>query len=336
MTLGHYVGDLPRQDPLQALLGTIAGERLGASERAGFLVFELPGTNEIYVYEGHESGTRIVCKFFGTRYAGDVALATRAACREQQALRGLREMGLCGSPHHVVCPYGFDPGINCVLALEYYEGERLSEAIDGALWRGEERRLSWRLGALAFFLATQHTRTATETPVDFDVNCAYLDVLLSRLHDAGRVGQWDVDELCWLRELWRARPWMRHDQQVWLHGDATPANFLFGEHLDVAAIDLERCRPGDRLVDVGRIAGELQHAFLQAGGDTDRAALFIEHFVRAYCGHFPEREAMYAALTARLPYYMACTLLRVARNTYIDSDHASRLIDHSKQLLRTP
>lgn len=318
------------------MLADIAAERLGARERAGFLVFQLPGTNEIYAYEGRESGARIVCKFFGTRYGGDVALAAQAARREQKALQALRTVGLCGSPHHVVCPYGFDPDINCVLALEYYDGERLSEAIDRALWHGDEPHLFRRLEALAFFLATQHTRTATGQPVDFHVDCAYLDVLLGMLHDIGRVGQWDIDELRWLRELWRARPRMWQDRQVWLHGDATPANFLFGDHLDVAAIDLERCRRGDRLFDVGRVAGELQHAFLQTTDDPDRADPFIGHFLQAYCGHFPEPEAMFAALTARSPYYRACTLLRVARNTYIAADHAATLIEHAKRQLRTP
>ena len=38
------------------------------------------------------------------------------------------------------------------------------------------------------------------------------------------------------------------------HGDATPANFLFGDHMDVAAIDLERMKRGDRMFDVGRVA----------------------------------------------------------------------------------
>lgn len=336
MTLGRYVGELPEGDPLQVMLGAIATGRLGARERAGFSVFALAGTNEIYAYEGRESGARVVCKFFGTRFGGDVPTATRAACREQDALRALREVGLCGSPHHVVCPYGFAPDINCVLALEYYEGERLSETIDRAIWHGDESALFRRLEALAYFLATQHHRTATGQPVDFAVDCTYLDVLLGMLHGSGRVGQWDIDELCWLRELWRARPQMWQDRQVWLHGDATPANFLFGQALDVVAIDLERCRCGDRLFDVGRIAGELQHSFLQDIGSPDRAGPVIEHFLRAYCGHFPEPEAMFAALTTRMPYYMACTLLRVARNAYIDSDHADRLIDHAKRLLRTP
>jgi ribonucleotide monophosphatase NagD (HAD superfamily) len=63
---------------------------------------------------------------------------------------------------------------------------------------------------------------------------------------------------------------MWQDRQVWLHGDATPANFLFGHSMDVAAIDLERMKRGDRMFDVGRVAGELQHAFMRDSGDRYR------------------------------------------------------------------
>lgn len=40
--------------------------------------------------------------------------------------------------------------------------------------------------------------------------------------------QWDADELLWLSDCWRQRPRMWQDQEVWWHGDATPANFLLG------------------------------------------------------------------------------------------------------------
>ena len=83
---------------------------------------------------------------------------------------------------------------------------------------------------------------------------------------------------------------MWQDQQVWLHGDATPANFLFGDDLDVAAIDLERMKRGDRMFDVGRVAGELQHAFMRDSGDRHRAEPFIGHFLWEYSCHFPDRQ----------------------------------------------
>ncbi len=48
--------------------------------------------------------------------------------------------------------------------------------------------------------------------------------------------------------------------------------------MDVAAIDLERMKRGDRMFDVGRVAGELQHAFMSAVDDRHRAEPFIRHF----------------------------------------------------------
>ena len=127
---------------------------------------------------------------------------------------------------------------------------------------------------------------------------------------------------------------MWQDQQVWLHGDATPANFLFGDGMDVAAIDLERMKRGDRMFDIGRVAGELQHAFMRDSGDRHRADPFIGHFLQEYSGHFPDRQWMFESVTARAPYYMALNLLRVARNDYIDADYSGRLVRQAKRLLR--
>src|SRR5881398_3124281 len=137
-----------------------------------------------------------------------------------------------------------------------------------------------------------------------------------------------------LRDRWRERPLMWQDQQVWLHGDATPANFLFGDGMDVAAIDLERMKRGDRMFDVGRVAGELQHAFMRDCGDRRRADPFIGHFLQEYSGHFPDRQGMFESVTTRAPYYMALNLLRIARNGYIDADYSGRLVRQAKRLLR--
>jgi aminoglycoside phosphotransferase (APT) family kinase protein len=121
---------------------------------------------------------------------------------------------------------------------------------------------------------------------------------------------------------------------VWLHGDATPANFLFGGGLDVAAIDLERMKRGDRMFDVGRVAGELQHAFMEGSGDRHRAEPFIGHFLWEYSCHFPDRERTFESITRRAPYYMAMNLLRIARNGYISRRHGGRLVHQAKILLR--
>jgi aminoglycoside phosphotransferase (APT) family kinase protein len=224
--------------------------------------------------------------------------------------------------------------INGMLALEYYSGEPFSNAIARATQHRDDAHLYWRLKALAYFLATLHNRTANGATVDFEPDCRYLDTLVGRLSKRGRIGQWDVDELCWLRDLWRDRPQMWQDRQVWLHGDATPANFLFGHGLDVAAIDLERMKRGDRMFDVGRVAGELQHTFMRDTGDRHRAEPFIGHFLWEYSCHFPDRRQTFESITARAPYYMALNLLRIARNGYIDREYSGRLVAQAKRLLR--
>lgn len=299
-----------------------------------FRAFRLRGSNEVYAYEEKHSSARVICKFYGPRFGWDRDRAASVAHQEFDSLQRLRGYNLVGSPHHVIKPLGVNNDLNCVLALEFYGGEQFSHAIERSIRHHDDAHLYWRLKALAYFLATQHNRTANGETVDFDGDCGYLARLVFTLRRSGRIGAWDADEVLWLQALWRERPAMWADRQVWLHGDATPANFLFGHGLDVAAIDLERMKRGDRMFDVGRVAGEIQHAFMSATGDAGRAEPFIGHFLWEYCCHFPDREAAFASVTARLPYYMAMNLLRVARNDYIGADYARRLVRQSKRLLR--
>jgi aminoglycoside phosphotransferase (APT) family kinase protein len=324
---GAYVGDVAGSDPLHDFLTRIIRDRMGVREpQPAYRAFRLSGSNEVYAYEEKSSGAKLICKFYGARFGW--------ARQEYEGLETLRRFQLVGSPHHVIRPLGISRELNGVLAVEYYSGEQFSHAIARATRHGDDDHLYWRLKALAWFLATQHNRTANGATVDFDPDCRYFDKLVGRLAEAGRIGQWDVDELSWLRDRWRERPRMWQDRQVWLHGDATPANFLFGDGLDVAAIDLERVKRGDRMFDVGRVAGELQHAFMSAVGDWHRAEPFIGHFLWEYSCHFPDRQRAFESITARVPYYMALNLLRIARNDYIDPDYGGSLVARAKELLR--
>jgi aminoglycoside phosphotransferase (APT) family kinase protein len=324
---GRYVGYVAGDDPLHDFLTRIIRDRMGVREpRPAYRAFRLSGSNEVYAYQEKFSGTRMICKFYGSRFGW--------ARQEYEGLETLRRFNLVGSPHHVIRPLGISRDINGVLAVEYYAGEEFSHAIARATQHRDDAHLYWRLKALAYFLATQHNRTANGAVVDFDPDCRYFDTLVGRLEKADRIGQWDVDELSWLRDCWRDRPRMWQDRQVWLHGDATPANFLFGQGMDVAAIDLERVKRGDRMFDVGRVAGELQHAFMSAAGDWRQAEPFIGHFLWEYSCHFPDRQRAFESITARAPYYMALNLLRIARNDYIGRDYGGRLVAQAKELLR--
>ncbi|WP_184443767.1 phosphotransferase [Mycobacterium sp. AZCC_0083] len=335
MVIGKYVGYVHGDDRLHGFLAGIARDQLGVhGPTPAFRAFRLRGSNEVYAYEEKYSHARIICKFYGPRFGWDRDRAAGVAYREYEGLQRLRGYDLVGSPHHVIRPLGIDPDINCVLALEFYAGEQFSQAISRSIHERDDAHLFWRLKALGYFLATQHNRTANGRSVDFDADCTYFEQLVAQLQRRRRIGIWDTDELLWLQGLWRDRPTMWQDRQVWLHGDATPANFLFGHGLDVAAIDLERMKRGDRMFDVGRVAGELQHAFMAATGDSRRAEPFIGHFLWEYSCHFPDRQGAFASMTSRLPYYMALNLLRVARNDYISPEYGAKLVRKAKRLLQ--
>jgi hypothetical protein len=337
---GRYVGSVGRHDPIYGFLTRILRDRLGVHQaQPAFRVFRLSGSNEVYAYEEKFSGAKLICKFYGSRFGAnlDEAALDRAAWmahQEYQGLKTLRRYNLIGSPHHVIRPLGFSREINGVLAVEYYPGEEFSQAITRTTHHHDDHHLYWRLKALAYFLATQHNRTANGSGVDFDPDCRYFDTLVARLRRIDRIAHRDVEEFSALRDRWRERPDMWADQQVWLHGDATPANFLFGHGMDVAAIDLERIKRGDRMFDVGRVAGELQHAFMRSGGDRHRAEPFIGHFLWEYSCHFPDRDRTFQSISGRLPYYMALNLLRIARNGYIDRQYGRRLVGRAHKLLQ--
>ena len=324
---GRYVGYVDGSDPLHGFLSWIVRDVMKVREsRAAFRAFRLSGSNVVYAYQEKFSGVRVICKFYGPQ-AGK-------ARQEYEGLETLRRYNLIGSPHHVIRPLGFNCDINGVLAVEYYAGEEFSHAITRATQHQDDGHLYRRLTALAYFMATQHDRTANGDGVDFESDCRYFDTVTGRLNKAHRIGADDADTLSQLRDRWRDQPLMWQDQQVWLHGDATPANFLFGDDLDVAAIDLERMKRGDRMFDVGRVAGELQHAFMRDSGDRHRAEPFIGHFLWEYSCHFPDRESMFESVTARAPYYMALNLLRIARNDYIDRGYGGRMVRQAKRLLQ--
>ena len=332
---GRYVGYVDGDDPLHGFLSRIIRDRMGVREgQPAFRAFRLSGSNVVYAYQEKFSQVKIICKFYGPKFGLDLDKAAWKARQEYEGLRTLRQYNLVGSPHHVIRPLGFSRDINGVLAVEYYAGEEFSHAIARATQHRDDAHLYWRLKALAYYLATQHNRTANGARVDFDADCGYFDTVAGRLRKAHRIGSDDADELSGLRDRWRDRPRMWEDQQVWLHGDATPANFLFGDGMDVAAIDLERMKRGDRIFDVGRVAGELQHAFMRDAGDRHRADPFIGHFLWEYSCHFPDRQRTFESVQARAPYYMALNLLRIARNDYIDRYYAGRLVRQAKRLLQ--
>src|SRR5215475_3025916 len=175
---GKYVGYVAGEDPLHGFLSTIMRDRLEVGEpHLAFRVFRLSGSNEVYAYEEKFSGAKVICKFYGTRFGTDLDRAAGMARQEYEGLETLRRYQLIGSPHHVIRPLGLSRDINGVLAVEHYAGEEFSQAIACATQRRDDAHLYWRLKALAYFMATQHLRTANRNGVDFESDCRYFDTV---------------------------------------------------------------------------------------------------------------------------------------------------------------
>ena len=332
----QYLGHLAADDPLRHYLQTEILPQLGqCGAAAEFRVFRLGERHATCLYEERASGLRVVGKFFARPYQPGTANTQQHMDREYDNLRLLADYGLAGYPHNVVRPLGRNAALSSVLVEEYVSDPRLGQFFEGASRQGQREALFAKLTALAYFLASLHNRTANGLGVDFGADGRYLDRLVGHLLERHFIGAGEAQEFYWLRDRWAEQPRMWADQQVWVHGDATPANFLMGGGLQVTAIDLERMKRADRVFDIGRIAGELQHAFLQATGNKYAAEPFIGHFLWEYACHFPDRHSAFRSISERLPFQMALTLLRIARNDWISLEHRRRLIEEARTTLRT-
>jgi hypothetical protein len=331
----QYLGHLSAHDPLHPYLVRDVLPQIGIRHSAAdFRVFSMKDS-KVYLYEERHSCAQVVGKFFDGGGHNSAAAIQRMR-QEFDNLQLLRGYGLAGYPHHVVRPLGTNECLNSVLVEEYTTGVPLSSFVNDAIHHGQSQPLFDKLTALAYFLATLHNRTANGQGADFNQDCGYLDRLVRKLQSKQVIEASEADEFYWLRDRWREKPRMWEDNQVLVHGDATPSNLLFGPGLSVIAIDLERMKRADRVFDLGRITGELQHYFLQATGNKQAAEPFIGHFLWEYACHFPDRDRAFRSITGRLPFQMALTLLRIARNSWVGAHQRRRLVDEAKMILRTP
>ncbi len=329
-----YLGHLPKRDPLyQYLKYEIQPQVTGFSEHPDYRVFQLYGSNAVYLYQEKHSGSLMIGKFFQSngRYA---EAAARKLGREQHHLNLMRGYGFTAYPHYIARPLGRNDALNKLLVIEYCYGELLSQVITRSIRERNRGILFHKLTALAYFLASFHNRTVNPYPIAFHESCAYFDSLVQRLMRGQVIGGNDAAKLYALRDRWREQPKMWADRQVLVHGDATPENFLFGGNVSVLSFDLERLRRADRIYDTGRIAGELKHFFLETAGDRHAAEPFIGHFLWEYACHFPDRERTFAETTRRVPFYMGMTLLRIARNHWLSMDYRRRLVWEGEKCLQ--
>jgi serine/threonine protein kinase len=329
-----YLGHLSRRDPLYAYIqGHIAPQLGFHSPGAVYRVFKFKFSRAVYLYEERHSKVRIVAKFHENHFPASSLTARKTGEKEFSDLLYVRSLGFISTPHYVVQPLGYNPGIGNALLMEYLQGEPLYSVINNAIFQGNRGRLYQKLAALAHFLASLHNRTAGDWGVNHDETHDYAGKLINSLVAKWGMSPADSGEFHYLRDQWRAKSCMWEDRTVLVHGDATPSNFLFGHGVHTMAIDFERMKWTDRVFDLGRLCGELKHFFFQDTGDAYGAEPFIGHFLWEYCGHFPDRMSAFRSITRRIPFHMGITLLRIARNSWIDREYRWRLVREAKVIL---
>lgn len=334
-----YLGHLSPKDPLYGYMQYDILPQIGPQFGAGnispdFRVYMIEASNHVYLYEDRRSQARIIGKFFNGITGRSPEAAVHHMEREFNNLHHLRNLGFTGYPHYIARPLGCNASLDCMLVEEFCYGKTLSSFILKAIGEGDREPLFQKLTALAYFLAAMHNRTATGDRVDVNRDCSYFDRIMDQLKKWGYIGWNEAEEFHQLKERWREKGFMWEDNQVLVHGDVTPANVLFGDGLWVIAIDLERMKLADRVFDVGRVAAELKHFFMQYAGNKSLAEPFIGHFLWEYACHFPDRDSAFRSITRRIPFHMGMTLLRIARNSWISGNYRRQLLNEARETLR--
>jgi len=325
-----YLGRLSYADPLYGYLADDVLPRLGSgTSDPVFHVARLSGTNLVYKYAEERTGRTVIGKFYSFDRP-DKAAKLEA---EYANLSLARTLGFTSPPMDVVRPVGRETRVGLGVLIDYVDGRDLDHYIRRAICEGRTERLFRKLESLAVFLVELHKRTTTDVRLDLDHPVEYFDKVVARLVEKGVVDIARALGLLRLRDAWLEREVMVADRVVMLHGDATPTNFIFPGGRGVVAIDLERMRPGDRMYDVGMVAGELKHAFLLHTGDRYASEPYISYFLREYARRAGGGERTYRAVVRRNPFFMAMTELRIARNNWLSLRYRRKLVREAVRCL---
>ncbi|WP_258314916.1 aminoglycoside phosphotransferase family protein [Streptomyces sp. Act143] len=324
-------GPVPRHGPLDRFLrDRVYGEVLGMS--GADLRFVLgPSDNGAMVRcDEVTTSTPVMLKVYGLKWIDGrrwdrPALRADLMRREYDNLRRVQPLGAGRGRHRVVRPFAAAAELGATLAEELVLGPDLLHYIEAAArWSGNGE-LDARLRQAAEFFADLHTLSATGRPGDGRGALAYLEKVVAQLTDFRILTSAEAAALRSVGRAWEVPGRLGPPDEVLIHGDATPTQFLFPPTGELVAVDFERLQYGDRAADIGRMAGELKHLFRLYTGDPWAGEPHIRHFYAAYlAAAAPAVEA--DALLDRARFHMACSELRIARNSWVDWDNRRFLV----------
>jgi aminoglycoside phosphotransferase (APT) family kinase protein len=322
------VGVLDHTDPLYEIL---TDRVYPGTKHPVFRVARLSRHGLVYRYTEATTRSAVVGKFFRLTEPDEGKLARIKG--EYLNLVRLRSLGFAARPYSVVKPLCREERIGLAVAEEFVQGKDLDHYLRRAAWGADRRGLKRSLSLLAAFLYTLHERSAGSRVTCREDAAVYFRKIVAKLRRQTVLDAEEAATCLALSEKWLDMPFMAA-QEVTVHGDATPTNFIFPDDGDVVAIDLERMRRSDRVLDVGMVCGELKHAFLWRTGDPYASEPFIRRFLRQYSRGFPSPDEAFREITRRVPFYMALTELRIARNTWLNWEYRKRLAREAQECLR--
>lgn len=326
---------IEKKDPLYQHFSKVVLPRAGIEVKApAFESSRLNASETVYFFKEKNTRFCFVGKFFGLR--PNITDHARRSCLrlEFKNLVMARKIGLCDIPYRVVRPLSKTERLNFMLVEDYARGHDLDYYITKAAYNGQHERLCRKLTLLAHFFFQLHGRTASAKPVSIEADAQTFQSIVEALAGNRLIEEKTASEFSRLCDQWVHTDELRSVHAVWIHGDATPTNFIFHSKDGVTAIDLERMRLADAAVDIGMVAAELKHHFAWRILQADAAEPFIRHFLKIYSAHFPDPETVFKQISLKNRFFMAMGEIRIARNVWLPRPHRVWLVEEARLCLR--
>jgi thiamine kinase-like enzyme len=323
-----YLGTLDYTDPLYEILLT----EVFPDVREPVFHVDRISHRRVFKYTEEKSRIAIVGKFFRL---DDVKQERVLRIKgEYDNLHTIRRYGFNKHPNFVVRPISREESIGLALVEEFIQGKDLDYYLKKAIYRGDKDSLRKRLSMLASFLYALHAKTKSDNTVNLTSAFSHFLKIVNKLSKQNVISGYEMKQYLKLADKWLKRPVLQKPKDVIVHGDATPTNFIFTAGGNIVAIDLERMKNADAVLDIGMVCGELKHAFLWRTGNPYEAEPVIRYFFKRYASHFPNPQKAFMEITMRNPFYMALTELRIARNDYLGWDYRKMLAHEAMECLK--
>ncbi len=322
-----YLGKLDYRDPLYGILF----DKVCPGLKSPVFHVNQMSRARVFKYTEESTGTAAIGKFFRMDDSRPERVVRIKS--EYENLHTIRSYGFDAWPDYVVRPISRDERIGLALIEEFINGRSLDYYFQKGIGEGRSGLLKDVLSRLASFLYKLHAKTRSEEDVSIDAVAAYFRKILDKIEKQDVIEKNGRRQYLKLMDKWLGKKLLLRAKNSIVHGDATPTNFIFTGS-GVVAIDLERMRNADPVLDVGMICGEIKHAFMWRTGDPYLAEPFISHFLRSYASSSPGKKGFFRAITFKNPFYMALTELRIARNSYLARQYRKRLAGEALMCLK--